>query len=353
MAALSPANWFKKKATTAIGLSIGTSSIKMAVVEVGSGAPELKLFGMTSLDPDTIINREIVRTEIVAKEAAALIRSAGTQQAPVCIGLSGPSVIIKRMSVEVQYKSELKDAVLWEAEQYFPFDFSQVALDYFSNGKIKDGKADVLLVGTKKSLIENYTAVMKLTEANLAVIDLDAFAMMHAVEFNYKKRPEHLLLIDFGASSIKLVVLSVGMPVFSKELTLGGIQLTEKIAATLKVNFMDAESLKIAGQSLPAQAAQVIAEEVTEIAREIKRTIDFYHASGLGGYIQMILIGGGGSKLAGLASTIEASVNISTQLLDPFNGLQIKHPSLNKKTLDQIRPFATIPIGLALRLGPT
>ena len=51
-------------------------------------------------------------------------------------------------------KRELQETVFWEAEQYLPFDISEVILDFDQLNDGKDGSADIMLVAVKKSVLE-------------------------------------------------------------------------------------------------------------------------------------------------------------------------------------------------------
>ena len=48
----------------------------------------------------------------------------------VAAALSGHAVIVKRLSLPAMSQAELTEAIPWEAEQYIPFDLSDVQLDY-------------------------------------------------------------------------------------------------------------------------------------------------------------------------------------------------------------------------------
>jgi type IV pilus assembly protein PilM len=256
------------------------------------------------------------------------------------------------MTVEAAIKSDLKDAVLWEAEQYFPFDFSEVALDFYQIGKFKDKKAEVILVGTKKSLIESYVECLQKADLEIAIVDLDYFALMHNFELNYPKKTETVILLDLGASSIKMVIVRKNIPVFTRDINMGGMRLTEKIAEKLQLSFSDAENLKLSSSSVPDQVNQLISEEIELIAKEIKRTLDFTKASGAENIsdIQSILLTGGVSSMNRLPQVIEEQLQLPTQRMNSFANLLIDENQFNSKVLKDIAAYAGVPIGLALRM---
>ena len=90
------------------------------------------------------------------------------RRARVSAASSGHAVIVKRLSLPAMSQAELGDAIPWEAEQYIPFDLSEVQLDYQvvnSSATGADGKAslDVLLVAAKRDRIDDRAGVISQT----------------------------------------------------------------------------------------------------------------------------------------------------------------------------------------------
>ena len=74
------------------------------------------------------------------------------RRARVAAALSGHAVIVKRLSLPAMSQAELSEAIPWEAEQYIPFDLSEVQLDYqvVNSGDPNKSGLDVLLVAAKR-----------------------------------------------------------------------------------------------------------------------------------------------------------------------------------------------------------
>ena len=131
----------------AVGLSIGTSSVKIVELQKSGKIWKLLHFGMIQLPEDAVVNREIVNGIAVVDSIKTLVNQLKLSNKTVCTSLSGASMIIKRMQVEAPNPKELKEQVFWEAEQYLPFDASEVAMDFQLLAKAKGNLHDVLLVG--------------------------------------------------------------------------------------------------------------------------------------------------------------------------------------------------------------
>jgi type IV pilus assembly protein PilM len=339
---------------TAVGLSIGSSSIKLVELKKSGKAWKLLHFGMVQLPEEAIVNREITNSIAVVDSLRNLISQMKLKSKNVCTSLSGTSLIIKRMQLEVPNLRDLQDQVFWEAEQYIPFDISEVVMDYHILNRSKDAKTDVLLVAAKKSMLDSYTSCISEVNLKPKIVDIDYFAAQNAFETNYQPNPsEAVVVLDVGAGSSKFVVVQGGIPVFTKDSSLGGKTLTQEIQKHLNLSFVDAETLKISGQNggMPQEVSELMNVTAENLGTEVKRTLDFYNASSSGAPVSYILLTGGGSKIPGLSKIVEDSSGLPTQMLNPFNSITYDPAVFSQDYISSIAAVSAIPIGLAIRAG--
>ncbi len=340
---------------TVVGLSIGTSSIKLVELKRSGKTWKLLHFGIVQLPEDALVNGEIVNPIVVTDSIKTLIQQIKLKNKNVCTAISGTSLIVKRMTVEVPNKSELQDQVFWEAEQYLPFDVAEVVMDFQVLSRSKDRKTDLILVAVKRSVLDNYMTCIEDAGLKPKIVDLDFFALQNLYEANYPlNASEAVAIIDIGASAMKLVFVHAGVPIFTKESSFGGRNLTAEIQKNLNLSFIDAETLKIgAGPdgSTPQEISDLVHLMGENFAAEIKRAIDFYNASSVGAPVAYLLLTGGGAKISGLSKIIEDTVGLPTQLMNPFNSISYDPSVFTQEYLANIALIASIPIGLALRAG--
>jgi type IV pilus assembly protein PilM len=340
--------------STAVGLSIGSSSIKLVELKKSGKVWKLLHFGIVQLPEDAVVNREITNPIVVVDSIKTLTNQIKLKTKNVCTSLSGTSLIIKRMTLEVPNLRELQDQVFWEAEQYLPFEVNDVVMDYQMISRSKDTKTDVILVAVKKGVLDSYMSCVSDSGLKPKIVDVDFFALQTLFEANYSQKPqEAVALVDIGASALKLVVVSNGAPVFTKDSTIGGRNLTAEIQRQLNLSYADAEVLKVGGQAngIPQEVSELMHLMSENFAIEIKKAIDFYNASSTGAPVSYVLIAGGSAKLPGLSKVIEDMVQLPTQLMNPFNSLSYDPSVFTQDYIAAIAPIAAVPIGLALRAG--
>ncbi len=338
---------------TAVGLSIGSSSIKIAELKKQGKQYKLLQFGVMPISDDVVNNREIVNPLAVSETIQQLGRQLKLKTKNICSSLSGPSVIIKRFQLEVPNKKELQDQVFWEAEQYLPFDVSEVVMDFQVVGEGKDGKTDVVLVAVKRKVVEDYLETIQKAGFKAKIIDTDYFALQDCYETNYSLSPsEAVALVDIGSVATKIVIVQNNIPIFTKDSLLGGRYLTAEIQKQLNISFADAEALKVGEQNtVPQEVSELIQISCDNVAAEVKRAIDFYNASSIGAPVSVVLLTGGGSKLNSLSANVEAKVGRPTQILNPFNNITYDPQVFTPDYIASIAPFAAVPVGLAIRAG--
>ena len=339
---------------TAIGLSIGSSSIKIVELKRSGKSWKLLHFGMVQLPDDAIVNREIMNQLAVVESIKTLVNQIKLKNKQVCTSLSGTSVIIKRMTLEVPNMRELQDSVFWEAEQYLPFDVSEVVMDYHVLSRSKDNKTDVVLVAAKRAVLESYMGCIEDAGLKAKIVDVDFFALQNLFEANYSSNPsEAVAIVDIGASSLKMVVTYLGIPVFTKDAAIGGRNLTAEIQRHLNLSYADAEALKTGGMSsgMPQEVSDLMNIMAENLSTEIKRALDFYNASSTGAPVTSILLAGGSAKIPNLTRLIEEQIGKPTQIINPFNAISYDPAVFTQDYVNAIAPIASVPIGLALRAG--
>ncbi len=340
---------------TAAGLSIGSSSVKLIELKKTRKGFSFLHFGVVQLPEEAVVNREIMNSIVVSESVKNLTKEMGLKTKNICSGLSGSSMIIKRITVEVPSERELRSQIFWEAEQYLPFDVSDVYMDYHVISRSKTGKTDAILVAVKKQFLDSY--MDSITDSGLKpeIVDTDFFALQNVFEANYPAMINNsVAIVDVGASALKVVVVHGGVPVFTKESLIGGKNLTIEIQKNLNLSYVDAEALKVGGgqdKAFPQQVLELVDIMAENISSEIKKSLSFYNASSSGAPINSVLVCGGSSRIRNLSRVIEEIVKVPVQMLNPFNSITYDPNHFTPDYMQSIAPVAAIPVGLALRAG--
>jgi type IV pilus assembly protein PilM len=345
------------KGKTAVGLDIGSSSIKVCHLKETKRGHTLMGFGMIPLPPEAIVDGALMNSTAIVDAIRELFQSQKIKHKEVAISVSGHSVILKKINLPQMTEEELEESLKWEAEQYIPFDINDVNIDHFTlNRDNGQGQMDVLLVAAKKDMINDYVSVV--TEAGLSpvVVDVDAFAIQNQFEANYGIPPsETVVLVNVGASVININVVSNGVSAFTRDISMGGNAYTDEIQKQLNVSYDEAEELKIGGRGaesdsvVPQEVERVMTQVSETLSNEIQRSLDFFSATSADVQISKVFLSGGTAKVPALARTLEAKVGIPIEVMDPFKNVDVSGKGFDPNYLKSVAPMAAVSVGLALR----
>jgi type IV pilus assembly protein PilM len=345
------------KGKLAVGLDIGSSSVKLVQLREKKGGYALQCFATSKLPPETIVDGAIMNSAAVVQAIQDLVAGQKMKAKEVAIGVRGHSVIIKKIALPRMSQEELDDSIQWEAEQYIPFDVKDVHIDTQILTPEGDaaGQMDVLLVAAKKDMISDYTSVCAEAGLTATVVDVDAFAVQNAYEASYEAaQGETVVLINVGAAVTNVNIIANGTTTFTRDVTMGGNSFTEEIQKQLNIPYDEAEALKVGGQSdtdavVPQEVERVIQGVAEQLAGEIQRSLDFYAATAADNRITRVYLSGGSARIPALFKVLEVRAGVPVEILNPFKAIEIDNHKFDPMVLTQAAAGAAVAVGLALR----
>lgn len=336
-----------------VGVDIGTTSIKVVQLKGQVGAYQLQSIGIVPLPPEAIVDNSLMDTTSIVEAAKGILNNLDLKGVDVACSISGNSVIIRKISLPAMPPEELEEQLQWEAEQYIPFDINDVNIDFqiLSPDENDPSKMSLLLVASKKDIINDYVAVFNEAGLKLVVMDVDAFAVQNAFEINYGIAPADVVaLVNIGASMMNLNIIREGTSLFTRDVQMGGNLYTEEIQKQLGVSGEEAERIKISG-SYPdgARLDDAMARVSDTVALEIRRSLDFYNSTAGEGKIGKIYLSGGGAKTPILPSIVSQKLGVPVEVLNPLSSIKCSDKDYDPDYLQAIGPLMTVAVGLATR----
>ncbi|MDD2273466.1 MAG: type IV pilus assembly protein PilM [Desulfuromonadaceae bacterium] len=343
---------FKKKKEV-IGIDIGSSSVKLVQLKENKGSLQLLNVGVFPLPPEAIVDNTLMDSSSIAAQIKNLVASLGIKIKDVVCSISGNSVIIRKIVLPAMPQEELEDQISWEAEQYIPFDINDVNMDFqILSPDINDpSKMNVLLVASKKDIINDYVAVFSEAGLQLSVVDVDSFAVQNAFEANHEYGSDDIIaLVNIGASVMNINVIKDGITLFTRDVQMGGNLYSEEIQKQIGLSSDDAETAKLlVTEAADEPLLNVIVKVNETISQEIRRSLDFYNSTANDERISSVFVSGGCSKVYNLINTIADKLSLPVEKLNPFAKLSYNEKDFDPEYLQEIGPFMAVPVGLAIR----
>lgn len=332
-----------------VGLDIGSGLIKVVAIDHSGGEPELTRVATTPVLADAIVEGEVMDHAVVSEAIRGLFT--GIKQKRVVVAVGGRDVIVKKIQVDRMKEGDAAEVVRWEAQQHVPFDIEGVELDFQVLDPDGDGlQMDVLLVAAKRELVE--TKVTLLADAGLQPekVDVDAFALHNAFELSYPEAMDGVAaLVNIGHEVSNINILQDGIPLLSRDLSVGTRKFREDLQRDLGMSSEDAEAILSAGEPRP-ELSQYVTTRGDEIAVGVERAAAFLQAASReASGIQHMYISGGGARIHGMADALSGRLGIPVEVANPLQRLRVREGVFDTMEVDRVAPLLMQSIGLALR----
>ena len=338
-----------KRRDALVGLDIGTSEVK--AVEVTDFGESLKV---TGFGVGRIHNREDL-PEVIKR----VLQDAGIKSRRVATSVSGRSVIVRYLNLPTMDEEELKGALKFEADKYIPFEIDEVAIDGQKLEEVENSAGDremkSLLVAVKKDLIQEHVSLIQDIGLMPVVIDVDAFALGNAFELRNLNSPrledENRItaLVDLGASKTNINILKGNMSCFSREVYVGGNQLTEAIACDIHMDESEAEELKRNPQGREGEVQGAITPVLDDLANEIHLSFDYFENQ-FDQQVGDIYVSGGSAQSQGLTEAFERVFEREIHFWDPLENVEILADRVDVEMARANANQLPIAVGLAARI---
>ena len=337
-----------------VGLDIGSRSIKAAQLVDSKRGNALKHFGIADIAHGAIEEGTINDPESVAQSISQLFKSYGIKQNNVAVSIGGYSVIVKKISVQTMAEEQLQETIHFEAEQYIPFDISDVNLDFqiLGESETNPNQMNVFLVAAKKEMVNDYINLVNLAGLNPCIVDVEAFALQNTFESNYDIQDDNIALIDIGASKTSLNILKGSSSVFMRDVSLGCGQINQKIMSLIECTFEEAEQLKYGddpGRLTPEDLKGIVSSVVADWCTEIRRALDFFYSTYPEDQIKRIILSGGGANISEFKHLLATEASAEVESINPFQKFPVENKNLDNAYIKKIGPQAAISMGLAMR----
>ena len=351
-----------RKESGFLGIDIGSSSIKMVQLKREKERAILETYGELSIagyaNGDIGKSFTVVDTKLsdaladVVREAKVTVKSA-----TVSIPLKNSFLTI--MDMPRLSDQELKNAIPYEARKYVPIPLSEAMIDWWvlppmstesaetSIGSRKRDIVNVMLAAVPKEIVEKYETILRRVGIAVSGFEIEVFSLARSA---LKRDLGSILLIDFGASSIRFVIADGGSVRAAHNVERGSQEMSLALEQSLGINFERAELLK--------RDSGIIHRPETEgIASVLEPLVDFFASEGErflldwkrrgGRPISKVVLGGGGSLLKGIVDVMIKRYGVEAEIANPFS--KVVYPAFLEPSLTDIGATFTNAIGLALK----
>jgi len=353
-----------------LGVDIGGSSIKIVELANNAGRPQLVTYGYMerSLNEDKIklIDQPEQTAEFIKKICASskCLSKKAITALPAQAVYSSIIFLPEVMKKDLSSTKKITAAVEWEAKKILPLPLEEMILDWKiigSDAVIKDSlnskeerikNLQVLITAAAKEVVQKYIEIFKKADLDLISLETESFALARSL-IGKDKAPT--LLLDIGTIGTDIAIVDNTIPLLTRTVSIGGLEITRAIRDTLGINMAQAEQFKrdlemqVEQDGDGEQLPEVIKRPLQAIINEIEYSMNFYlsQPDNQNKKFEKIVITGGSAKLYNLPKIISQSVGLRTFIGNPW--ARIIYPEDLTPVLDAMGARLATAIGLAMR----
>ena len=354
-----------KSSDSALGIDIGSSSIKVVQLRKKRGKAVLETYGALSLGPygKVEIGKAVsLSVEDIMKALNDTMKESNVTTSFGTISIPTASSLIFTISLPASItEDQLKSVIPMEARKFIPVPISEVTLDWFvipkeaevfeddlmhTRVKSPDSKIEVLIVAVHNDTLTRYQEILKKTGIHSDSFEMEIFSSIRS-SFGHDLTP--VLLMDFGASKTKLSIVEAGVVRLFHVVNRGSQDISSNIATSTGVSFEEAEKLK--------RSVGLDEKENKDVADISRLSIDYIFSETnsvvlafekkYNKNISKVVLTGGGSLLKGLLPYANLSFHTEVFYSNPFS--KTEAPAFLQPVLEVSGPEFAVAVGLALR----
>ncbi|MBD3333927.1 MAG: type IV pilus assembly protein PilM [Candidatus Eisenbacteria bacterium] len=340
---------------SSVAIDIGSHAVKVVEVAAKGGEIQLLNYGLAPLPPDSIVDSEVMDRLLVAETIQNLFEEKAIKNRRVTTSVAGRGVIVKRIRMEQAAAEEAETAIRMEAEQYVPYDMEDVSLDFeVLHPEVGPNEMEVLLVAAKRERISDHAQLLREAGLTPAAIDLQAFAVQNALEWNHDVDPEEVLaLVNIGAELTNIHVIRDGSPLYTQDVSTGGQDFIRGIQKTFQCT-RDEALAALRGEADPSRMdlKPLVKEFCQELTGTLEKSVLYLQASTEDiERLHRIYLSGGGALIQGLAEALDQTHEAAVEVVDPLRRIRFTPELAKVDDPKSCAPQLAVGVGLALRRG--
>ncbi|HQM15866.1 MAG TPA: type IV pilus assembly protein PilM [Candidatus Woesebacteria bacterium] len=319
----------------ATAIDIGSHSFKAIVAKLGK-QPTITRVAETPNTSGISIPKDESQASKLAEILDQFFNDHKLPRTDVYLSLPEEVVATKVIYLPPLSDAELASAIDWQAEQHIPIPLNQLSLEYqvlYRPPKNqKDQPMRVLLVGTRRNVVELISQVFFTIGIQPKAMETQIFSIIRALGF--EESDPTTLIVHIGAENTQLAVVEKTEIKIAANKKGGGTILTKAIQqAVSNITLQQAQEYKhscgLDPQQLQGKIAQILLPTLEPITQEVVKLIRYYNNEQPQAPILRMVLTGGTAQLPRVVGYFTQATNLEVLLAAPFAGVQGEIPTSN------------------------
>jgi len=282
----------------AMGLDLGTYSIKSLVLRHSWGGCEVVGFFQKTIDRD----ESVPEKEWTALTLAKLFSENRLKSDEVVVSVPGLVVSTRIITLPFTDRRKVARVVPFEFEGYIPFPLEEVVISYHILGE-EEGKTRVLAGAVRKDVMRETLEVLAKVGVAPRIVDVDFMALFNLSRTGLREAEGCYAIVDIGESKTSVCIVDGESFGFGRSIPIAGQAVSRSIEKEFGLSREESERMKVVEAFLPLgdredldekqkRLSSVVESALVPLVNEIGRTFYAFESEAHKKVAQVFLCGG-------------------------------------------------------------
>ncbi len=329
-----------ENAFIAIGLDIGSSECRY--VKLIRSDEGYSIIGWDS---------QPTKSTDITGSVKALFEKDGQAPENLYTAIAGKGTLIRYISMPKMSAEDAQASFAIESEKYFPFSKDQIFTDcYVLDPNTDEENISLMAAASKKDLVNERMSLLTDLSVNSEFVGINSIALANAVSVlgsGFDTQEDTAVgVLDMGDTISSLTIMYNNVPQFSRDIYIGGHELTKRISNTLGIEYNEATALKLNPKGREEDVLTACESPLSNIVQEIRLSFDYF-ASEKNIEVSQLVLAGGCANMHGLVDMFKQNLEINVEVWNPLNVLKVSE-DIDENAIKESISKLGVALGLAL-----
>lgn len=335
-----------------LGLDIGSSAVKMIILNKGKSSYSVTAAGITRIAKNDQDNGDR-RTNAVNAIRECFEQTQTKVKNAVC-GVSGQEVAMRDFEFAPLLDDEISAAVSLEASQVCPFNATDIAVHY-QVIPYDDARTKGVLVAATNTIVTDKTQLVRDAGLKCVLMDIDGLALLNCyngLARGRQKSPaeKSVAILNVGATHTTLAIMDNNGWPFIRDMNQAGDDIIMQIAALNETSIKTVREILFGEATTSELNLQDSLEKTCQkLIADITGTLRFYAAQAKSTDVDKLLVCGGFALAKGFIDLLNKQFGTEAVLWNPFEDMRIKTNRHCEEICAKTGPALAVAAGLAMR----
>jgi len=342
-----------------IGVDLGSGAIKLAQLRLSGHEVELLAAGSAEL-PRSCRDSLPDRLHVLAASIRQIMKSERFKGRRSILSLPAKDTFLHHVKVPRLAPDQIAQTLRLELQEKLPSDVKDMVIRHVIVGEVSKDQQEVLALAVSRETLNAYLAMARKAKLDTISVNVEPLAVVDCFARMLRRAGDAsrtMLFVDMGATSTQVALSHGSKIVFARNLSIGGEQFDQAIAAGMDVPIERAHALRRdlsmggADSSTEDDLYRLLDEKLDETAAELAQCLRYYESVFKNRSVDLTVFVGGQAYDKHLCRGLAKRLNVPATIGDPLACVKRLVDAGRHAGLDNHAPHPDWAVAIGLGLG--